>query len=196
MFGFFLGPRTSDANLTLMWPRMLSRAILVALLVALPLGGTLTAGATRGPVARGHANVPHAIHGSWSWPVVGPHPIARPYLAPPTPYAAGHRGIDIRAEAGTSVIAPDDGVVHFVGVVVDRPVVSIAHDRGVLSSFEPVSSALSAGDPVTRGEVIGTLLPGHCTSPCLHLGARIDGAYVNPLLFLGGVPWSVLLPSG
>jgi murein DD-endopeptidase MepM/ murein hydrolase activator NlpD len=197
-----------------MWSRMLTLTLLVALLVALPFGGTPTAGtptagaptagtATTGTaheaIGRGHARVPHAaphaVRGSWSWPVVGPHSLARPYLAPPTPYSVGHRGIDIRASAGTPVLAPDDGLVHFVGVVVDRPVLSIAHDGGVLASFEPVSSALTTGDRVVRGEVIGTLLPGHCAAPCLHLGARVDGAYVNPLLFLGGVPWSVLLPG-
>jgi murein DD-endopeptidase MepM/ murein hydrolase activator NlpD len=63
-----------------------------------------------------------------------------------------------------------------------------------------VTTTLTAGDPVARGEVIGELGGAtgapHCSTPCLHLGARVDGAYVNPLLFLGGVPWSVLLPSG
>ena len=110
------------------------------------------------------------------------------------------KGIDIRAplvaEAGAQVLAPADGVVHFAGFVVDRPVLSIEHVGGVLSSFEPVQTSLVAGDRVTRGEVIGTLLPGHCGSPCLHLGVRVDGEYVNPLLFLGGVGWSVLYPSG
>jgi murein DD-endopeptidase MepM/ murein hydrolase activator NlpD len=92
------------------------------------------------------------------------------------------------------VLAPADGVVHFAGFVVDRPVLSIEHADGVLSSFEPVQTALVAGDRVKRWQLIGTLLPGHCTSACLHLGARLDGEYVNPLLFLGGVGWSVLYP--
>jgi hypothetical protein len=66
----------------------------------------------------------------------------------------------------------------------------------VLSSLEPVTSALHAGDVVHRGEVIGILEAGHCgASPCLHLGARIDGRYANPLLFLGGVPHAVLYPT-
>jgi len=121
-------------------------------------------------------------------------------VAPAGPYGAGHRGIDIRppsgAAAGAQVLAPADGVVHFAGFVVDRPVLSIEHAGGVLSSFEPVQTTLVAGDRVTRGQVIGTLLPGHCASPCLHLGVRVDGSYVNPLLFLGGVGWSVLYPMG
>jgi murein DD-endopeptidase MepM/ murein hydrolase activator NlpD len=130
----------------------------------------------------------------WAWPVPAPHPIARPFIAPETPYSAGHRGLDIRADAGVEVRAPAAGVVHFAGFVVDRPVISIRHAGGVLSSFEPVEPLVVTGDLVARGEVIGTLLPGHCATPCLHLGARIDGEYVNPLLFLGGLEHAVLYP--
>ena len=111
----------------------------------------------------------------WSGPVPAPHAIARPFIAPATPYATGHRGIDIRAPAGVEVRAPADGVVHFAGFVVDRPVISIRHAGGVLSSFEPVEPVVATGDRVRRGEVIGVLLPGRCAAPCLHLGARIDG---------------------
>jgi murein DD-endopeptidase MepM/ murein hydrolase activator NlpD len=130
----------------------------------------------------------------WAWPVDPPHPIARPFLAPPTPYASGHRGLDIRAGPGTEVRAPASGVVHFAGFVVDRPVISIRHAGGVLSSFEPVEPFVATGDRVTRGQVIGMLLPGHCDGGCLHLGARVDGGYVNPLLFLGGLEHAVLYP--
>ena len=130
----------------------------------------------------------------WSWPVPAPHPIARPYIAPATPYSTGHRGIDIRAAAGGQVRAPADGVVHFAGFVVDRSVISIRHAGGVLSSFEPVEPLVATGDRVRRGEVIGILLPGHCSAPCLHLGARVDGEYVNPLLFLGGLDHAILYP--
>jgi murein DD-endopeptidase MepM/ murein hydrolase activator NlpD len=84
--------------------------------------------------------------------------------------------------------------VHFAGFVVDRPVISIRHAGGVLSSFEPVEPTVATSDRVAQGDVIGTLLPGHCSSPCLHLGARIDGEYVNPLLFLGGLEHAVLYP--
>ncbi len=130
----------------------------------------------------------------WAWPVPAPHPVVRPFVAPATAYGAGHRGVDISAPVGSLVRSPADGVVHFAGVVVDRPVLSIAHAGGVLSSFEPVVATVSAGDAVRRGQVVGTLAAGHCTSGCLHLGARIDGEYVNPLLLLGEVRWAVLLP--
>ena len=133
--------------------------------------------------------------GLWLWPVAEPVAIARPYLAPATPYAAGHRGVDLAAKAGAEILAPADGVVHFAGFVVDRPVLSIRHADGVISSFEPVVALVAAGDEVRRGQVVGTLEPGHCAQPCLHLGARLGGEYVNPLLFLGGLRRSVLLPT-
>lgn len=142
----------------------------------------------------GVADPPRVVSARWSWPVGPPHALVRPYVAPASEYGAGHRGIDIRAPAGSLVRAPADGVVHFAGFVVDRPVLSIAHGGGVLSSFEPVVASVAAGDHVRRGQVIGMLMAGHCTAACLHVGARIDGEYVNPLLFLGEVPRAVLLP--
>jgi murein DD-endopeptidase MepM/ murein hydrolase activator NlpD len=135
---------------------------------------------------------------TWLWPLPAPHALARPYVAPESPYGSGHRGLDIVAThsaAELSVTAPARGVVHFVGFVVDRPVVSIDHGGGVLSSFEPVASTLTRGDQVLAGQVIGTLQRGHCSQPCLHLGARVGGEYVSPLLFLGGMPRAVLLPT-
>lgn len=146
--------------------------------------------------AIGAAEPPRAMNARWAWPLPAPHAIARPYVAPDTPYGRGHRGVDIRAPTGTEVRAPAAGVVHFAGFVVDRPVISIEHADGVLSSFEPVDAVVAAGERVRRGQVIGTLLAGHCAAPCLHLGARVRGEYVNPLLFLGGVPRAVLLPMG
>lgn len=155
---------------------MVSMKLLLAVLLVLPAG-------VAAPTAR------------WMWPVDPPRVVTHAYLAPATPWASGHRGVDVESRS-TVVYAPADGVVHFAGFVVDRPVLSIKHAGAVLSSFEPVTTTLVAGDLVRRGDVIGTLEPGHCRVVlCLHLGARIGGEYVSPLLFLGGVPRSVLLPT-
>jgi murein DD-endopeptidase MepM/ murein hydrolase activator NlpD len=183
-------------------PRTLFGALLAALL-ALGAGTSAASPAPWAPAP--HVPAPHAPaapgpvplatgDGTWRWPVDPPRSIARPFIPPPTPYAAGHRGIDIRAPAGT-LYAPAAGVVHFAGVVVDRPVLSIDHGGGVLSSYEPVTTALVEGDAVARGDVIGTVLPGHCASVCVHLGVRVDGQYVSPLRFLGGIPRAILLPT-
>ena len=151
-----------------------------------------TADAATGTTARPAARAPA---GRWAWPVPAPHPVVRPFAAPATAYGAGHRGIDVGAASDTLVVAPDDGVVFFSGVVVDRPVLSITHDGGLVSSYEPVSSSLTAGTAVSRGSVVGTLLPGHCAESCLHFGVRLHGEYVSPLNYLGGVPRAVLLPT-
>jgi len=131
----------------------------------------------------------------WEWPVESPHPVIRPFIAPATPYSPGHRGIDIGAARATEVRAPAAGIVHFSGTVVDRPVVSIRHPGGLISSIEPVSSTLSRGDAVETGQVIGTLEEGHCSVPCVHFGVRLDGEYVSPLNYLDAIPRAVLLPT-
>jgi murein DD-endopeptidase MepM/ murein hydrolase activator NlpD len=175
-------------------------AVLFAALLALG-SGTSAVSRPLPPPAPGPVGAPLPAtartaggEGTWEWPVDPPRSIARPFVAPPTRYAAGHRGIDIRAPAGV-LYAPASGVVHFAGVVVDRPVLSIDHGGGVLSSYEPVTTALVEGDAVSAGEVLGSVLPGHCASTCVHLGVRVDGQYVSPLRFLGMIPRAILLPT-
>jgi murein DD-endopeptidase MepM/ murein hydrolase activator NlpD len=132
----------------------------------------------------------------WVWPVDPPHEVTRPYEAPATAYGPGHRGIDIAAEPGAAVRAPADGTVSFAGVVVDRPVVSIRHADGLVSSVEPVVPCVSAGDTVVAGQVVGALAgaPRHEPAGGLHLGARLHGEYVDPALLLAALRHAVLLP--
>ena len=124
----------------------------------------------------------------WSAPAGHPPVLARGYEPPPTPYAAGHRGVDLAATDGQPLLAPADGVVSFAGPVAGRGVISIRVDRDTVLSLEPVETSLTEGDPVQRGRTIGTIRNGHCASTCVHLGVRVDGAYVNPMRFLSGVP--------
>lgn len=93
--------------------------------------------------------------------------------------------------------APAAGVIHFSGMVAGRPVLSIEHSGALLSSFEPVASALAAGAIVARGDPVGVVAAsaGHCAASCLHFGVRLHGQYVSPLNFLGGIPLPVLLPT-
>lgn len=132
----------------------------------------------------------------WSWPTGAPARIGRPFIAPDTRYSAGHRGIDIDAPPGSAVLAVDDGTVHFAGTVVDRPLVSIRHGETVISSVEPVLPLVAEGEPVARGQPIGTVgTSEHCPGSCVHLGVRVHGEYVSPMLFLGELRPSVLLPT-
>jgi murein DD-endopeptidase MepM/ murein hydrolase activator NlpD len=121
----------------------------------------------------------------------------RPFVAPADRYGAGHRGIDLAAAPGTTVRAPAAGVIHFSGIVAGRPVLSVEHSGALLSSFEPVASALAAGTIVARGDPVGVVAAsaGHCAASCLHFGVRLHGQYVSPLNYLGGIPLPVLLPT-
>ncbi|NLT25085.1 MAG: M23 family metallopeptidase [Microbacteriaceae bacterium] len=172
--------------------------LLALLLLPAPIGAAPALAAP--PAASPTADAPSAADaaaGRWDWPL-RPRPEVTRLFDLAHPYAAGHRGVDLAAPPGAEVLAPDDGVVHFAGWVVDRPVLSIAHAGGLLSSFEPVETSLRAGDAVARGEAIGTIAaePVHAPAGGLHLGARLDGAYLDPLALLGAVPKAVLLPLG
>jgi murein DD-endopeptidase MepM/ murein hydrolase activator NlpD len=93
--------------------------------------------------------------------------------------------VDLRAAAGSPVLAAADGVVAFAGSVAGRPVVSVDHADGIRTTYEPVTPAVSAGERVRAGAVLGVLEPtgSHCApGSCLHWGARRGPvAYVDPL---------------
>src|SRR5437870_5078629 len=66
--------------------------------------------------------------------------ILRHYEPPPTPYAAGHRGIDMAAPLGTRVLASNDGVVAFAGPVAGQLFVSIDHADGIRTTYSFLSA--------------------------------------------------------
>lgn len=126
----------------------------------------------------------------WSAPVA-PLRVARAFDAPAQKWLPGHRGVDVRAAAGTSVAAPAPGRVAFVGMVASRPVISVDHadprvPGGVIrTTYEPVRGSLAAGDSVTAGDTLGVVADdSHCGGGCLHWGARRGETYVDPLTFL------------
>lgn len=167
-----------------------SRSIIVVVLVVVSMFMTSSGAAVASPLPPSSDASPR-----WRWPVEGARAVIAPYRAPAHTYGAGHRGVDIGAAAGAGVFAPADGVVAFRGSVVDRPLLTIEHDDGLVTTFEPLRSALTPGDKVSAGQEIGSVdAGGHAPSGALHLGVRRDGAYINPMLLLGDVPRAVLLP--
>lgn len=173
-----------------MRPALLALAALLVLGALGPFGRAHAAPAAAAPAALAPAAP------GWVWPVDGPRAVVRPYVQPATPYAAGHRGVDLAALApGDEVRAVTSGTVHYAGVVVDRPVITVRIGQ-VLATVEPVTPLVATGERVTAGQVIGVLEPGHCARPCVHLGVRVAGEYVSPLLYLGGLQRAVLLPLG
>lgn len=133
--------------------------------------------------------------GDWSWPVETGRRVIEPFRAPAHDYGPGHRGMDVAAAPGVPVRAPADGVVAFRGVVVDRPLITIDHGDGLVSTLEPAASDLAPGDVVTEGQPVGVVASGgHSVSGTLHVGVRWNDRYINPLPLFGGVPRAVLLP--
>lgn len=127
--------------------------------------------------------------------MAGTPPVLRHFDRPPQRWMAGHRGVDLGAPPAAAVLSPSDGMVVFVGIVVDRPVITIDHGDGLLSSFEPVTASVAEGDRVSGGQPVGRLSSEpHCPVACVHWGVREDGEYVNPLNFVTDGRPSVLLP--
>lgn len=173
---------------------MKASALMSILLFVTALGGTASGGAALGGVNAAPAGVT-SPRGDWSWPLSPKPAVLRAFDPPDRPWLSGHRGVDLQATAdGVPVTAPESGIVSFVGVVVDRPVITIDHG-GLKSSFEPVESTLATGTPVSKGDAIGTVAAGHCAGiPCLHWGVRRGEDYVNPLSFVTDLRPSILLP--
>lgn len=145
--------------------------------------------APRGVAASGGSQAP------WDWPVQPLPAVDRAFERPATRYAAGHRGIDLAATAGQSVVAVADGVVTHSGVVAGRGTVTVLHSDGLASTYEPVDERIATGAAVAAGTALGRIGSGsHCAAhTCLHLGARLGEEYLDPLLLLTRVR-IVLLP--
>ncbi|TNC22531.1 M23 family metallopeptidase [Amycolatopsis alkalitolerans] len=123
----------------------------------------------------------------FSWPLAPAPAVTRPFEQPETAYEPGHRGVDLAAAPGQQVLAAGPGVVVFSGQVAGRGVVSIDHDGGLRTTYEPVSPLVAAGAQVFAGQPIGAVEPGHPDCPvaaCLHWGVRRGEEYLNPLALI------------
>lgn len=129
---------------------------------------------------------PARASGAWIWPVRGP--VIRGFDPPGSPYGSGHRGIDIGAPVGTTVVATAPGMVTFAGTVAGALYVTIGQGGGLSSTYSWLSAVLvHAGDVVAAGEAIarsGWAHPAQATTSSLHLGVKLDGVYVDPLIYL------------
>lgn len=141
-------------------------------LAAVLVGVVVLLGVPPGPA--GAAN-----GGQWGWPLPGIPTVLRPFQPPPTPYAAGHRGVDLAAPVGASVLAAGTGVIGYAGRLAGRGVVTVVHGP-LRTTYEPVTAVVQAGQSVRVGEQIGRLEPptGHCGigRSCLHWGLLLATA--------------------
>ena len=150
-------------------------------------------GAPHGAPAGDRGRLPRAVHGPppaaparvppLRLPVRGP--VVRGFEPPSGPYGAGHRGVDLAAPLGTPVVAPATGRAAFAGPVAGLGWVSLEVATGVVVTVGPLDRpAVRAGQTVTALARLGRLAAGH--DGHLHLGLRVDGAYVDPLPYLVG----------
>lgn len=138
---------------------------------------------------------------TWNPPLDAPVRLVNQYRQPNSDYSAGHRGVDYLAAPNQVVLAPADGQVWFAGKVAQRPLLSLLHEGGYLTEFEPVCTDLKKGEQVFAGQEIARVCKAeanylqHCPSAiCMHFSLRVDGAYLSPLVFIGGLNPSRLLP--
>jgi hypothetical protein len=128
----------------------------------------------------------------WIWPVRGE--VITPYRNGTDPYASGqHRGIDIAAATGATVVAATSGEVRFAGTAGSSGLtvsVRTADGRYDTSYLHLSSTSVGEGDRVAAGQpvgAVGTTGTRSATEPHLHFGVRDAGsrhAYHDPLRFL------------
>lgn len=127
---------------------------------------------------------------AWAGPGASPPvqgEILSPFDPPAQRWLAGHRGVDIAASVGSPVTSTTLGVVTFAGVVAGVPTVSVELPDGRRTTHQPVTPAVTVGQAVTAGQIIGVLAVGtHCASSCLHWGLLRGQEYEDPMGLLGG----------
>lgn len=169
-----------------------------ALLAGLVLvGATSWGGSTATAAAESRQRVGPPVGGV---PVVYAAPVpgrvVAPFEAPSTPYARGHRGVDLAVTPGEQVAAAAAGTVGFAGTVAGTRWISIQHPDAIRTTYGPMDRIdVRVGDRVARGQRIGTSAPGHGPGrdpASLHWSARLGpDRYLDPLTLLRGQtgPW-------
>ena len=103
-----------------------------------------------------------------------------------------HKGVDFIAEAGTNVLAVEDGMVESIYKedMLLGTQITVKHDNGLKSVYRFVNEldTLSVGDKVEKGEVIATVAEAtgdeYKDGAHLHFAMEKDGKNVDPTQYL------------
>lgn len=156
--------------------RTITRQVQGALLLAACTVGSCASPAAAGPYRNPIFAVPEPVG------------VTRLFDGPAQPWLPGHRGVDIAATPGTVVLAANDGLVAWSGMVGGFGAITIEHGDGLYTTYTPVVPFVFRGMPVKAGMPIATVAqnPAH---PALHFGAYLTNdkprRYVDPLKILG-----------
>lgn len=128
--------------------------------------------------------------GGYVWPLPSSHYISSPFgprVSPTAGASSYHKGVDIAAPSGSTIIAIKGGTVSQAGYNAScGNYVLIDHGNGMLSIYMHASALLvSAGTYVNQGDAIARVgSTGISTGPHLHIAITINGEYVNPLNYV------------
>ena len=95
-----------------------------------------------------------------------------------------HKGVDLNAKRGTSVVASASGVVTFVGKKdAYGKIVEIDHGNGLVTRYAHLDSfSVKQGARITAGKRIGTVgRTGRTTGPNLHFEVLVNNKHIDPL---------------
>ena len=123
---------------------------------------------------------------SFRWPVTGRlsgfFGSQRIYQGKPGTY---HSGTDIAVPAGTSFVAPADGIVVLAATspfTLEGHLLIVDHGMGLTSAFLHCQRLdVKVGDRVMQGQALGTVgRTGRATGPHMHWGLKWRGARLDP----------------
>ena len=140
---------------------------------------------------RAKAGGKRTLQGGLIWPCPSSNRITSYFgkrKSPTKGASTDHKGIDIGAATGEKVIAAASGeVVVSTYSYSAGNYIMISHGSQVFTIYMHLSKrTVSEGDEVVKGQKIGEVgSTGVASGPHLHFGIRKNGAYVNPLTYVG-----------
>lgn len=143
-------------------------------------------------------NIPSEFNGTFRWPmdsfnISGEYGCSSfEWYAPGNGCANYHNGMDLVAPSGTPVKAVGAGTVVYIGwnwADGSDPawIVVVAHSEGLRTWYAHMQPKrpVEVGQAVKKGTIIGYEgSTGRSTGAHLHWGVELNGAFVNPRLFL------------
>ena len=188
--------------------KLITRIIIFVVIICFLFIPTMSADTELKPVEKGEK----IFYGNlnFAWPIPGYTSISSPFgkrTAPTSGASTFHKGTDIPAPEGTTLIATCDGEITFIGFLGGGGyTITITNADGLKISYCHVSPnyIVSVGQIVEQGEIIGNVGPKYvygvvgnnykdasgnptngATTGChLHIGFRENGEYVNPMDYL------------